>query len=169
MLFHYLFLIGSIGGFFLELFYRKIIFNKWIKPGVFKGCYLPLYGMGLVICYFCYLLSMSVIFKLVLVMFLLTFIELMCGVIFIKKLRIPLWDYSNEFFNYKGIICLKYSISWLLLGGMSFLVFEYVNWPITKIMNIVVLLFEIVLGVDVILFFLTKIMKNKKRKLHLDL
>ena len=51
----FLFFIGSMGGWLLELFYRKIISKgKWINPGFLVGPYLPLYGFG--ICTF-YLLS----------------------------------------------------------------------------------------------------------------
>ena len=41
----FLFFIGSIGGWILELFYRRMISNKeWINPGFLVGPYLPLYG-----------------------------------------------------------------------------------------------------------------------------
>ena len=51
----FLFFIGSMIGWVLELFYRKMISErKWINPGFLVGPYLPLYGFGL--CTF-YLLS----------------------------------------------------------------------------------------------------------------
>ena len=154
---------------FLELFYRRIVFKKWMKPGVFRGCYLPLYGMGLVICYFCYLLPLHLIFRMLLVVILLTFIELLCGIIFIRKLKIPLWDYNNEFFNYKGLICLKYSLYWLLLAIVFFIVFSSVSIPINRFMNFIVIGYEIILIVDVTVFFVCRLVKNKKRNFHLDL
>lgn len=41
----FLFFIGSIVGWILELFYRRIVSNgKWINPGFLVGPYLPLYG-----------------------------------------------------------------------------------------------------------------------------
>jgi len=144
MLFNYMFLfmVGSIGGYFLELFYRKIINNKWIKPGVFKGIYLPLYGMGLCICYFSYNLDTNIIFKLLLCVSLLTFIELLCGVIFIKFFNIPLWDYSNNKYNYKGLVCLKFSLYWGLLGLICIKVFfEYINLEIFCVRSIVIFMF----------------------------
>ena len=96
----YLFMIGSIFGYFIELFYRKKVMNKWIKPGIFKGVYLPLYGMGLCISYFIYNLEVNALFKVILSILLLTLIELLCGFIFIKCFKIPLWDYSDKLFNY---------------------------------------------------------------------
>lgn len=41
----FLFFIGSIIGWLMELVFRKIISSgKWINPGFLVGPYLPLYG-----------------------------------------------------------------------------------------------------------------------------
>jgi len=133
MLFNYLFIfmIGSILGCFFELIYRKAVFNKWIKPGVFTLCYLPLYGIGLCISYFIYNLDVNIIFKVILAMILLTFIEFVCGLIFIKYFRIPLWDYNDKFLNYKGLICFKFSVYWGILAFIfiSF-IFPFINFEL---------------------------------------
>ena len=52
----YLFFIGSVLGWVLELFYRRFISGanperKWINPGFCVGPYVPLYGSGLCILY----------------------------------------------------------------------------------------------------------------------
>lgn len=169
MLFRYLFFVGSIGGFFIELFYRRLVLKKWVKPGVFKGFYLPLYGIGLVICYLCYMLEWHIIFKVFLTVILLTCIELICGVIFIKKLKIDLWNYSNEYLNYKGLICIKFSFYWLLLSLISFMFFKNINICINNLLIFFIGVFEIILAVDVVLFFASKIITNKKNNFHLDL
>ena len=169
MLFHYLFFIGSIGGFFLELFYKKFKTRRWIKPGVFKGCYLPLYGMGLVICHLCYIIEISFLTRLLLAAFLLTFIELLCGLVFIKGFEIPLWDYSKELLNYKGLICLKFSFIWLMLASLFFLVFKYIVLYENTLMNAIIFLYEIILMIDFFLFIYSKLSKSKKRNFRLDL
>ena len=156
MLFHYFYFICSIGGFFLELLYRKYKFNKWIKPGVFKGFYLPLYGLGLVICYLCYKLPILFILKLLLAGILLTLIELICGVIFIKKYKIPLWDYSTNFGNYKGLICVKFSLIWFLLALVTFFIFSKLNVIIYPFLKIIIFVFEFIMLIDVISFFIQK-------------
>ena len=45
----YLFFIGSVFGWVLELFYRNLTqkHSKWINPGFCTGPYLPIYGFGL--------------------------------------------------------------------------------------------------------------------------
>ena len=50
----FLFFIGSVFGWVLELFFRRFISannpeRKWINPGFCVGPYLPLYGSGLCI------------------------------------------------------------------------------------------------------------------------
>lgn len=52
----YLFFIGSVLGWILELFFRKYFSgsnpeHKWINPGFCTGPYVPLYGFGLCILY----------------------------------------------------------------------------------------------------------------------
>lgn len=164
MLFNYLFLfsVGSVLGFFLELFYRKIVEQKWLKPGVFKGIYLPLYGMGLCICYFVFNIHISFIFKVVLIVCLLTLIEFLCGMIFIKYFKIPLWDYSDKFLNYKGLICFEFSIYWGLLGMALLLIFPFINFNTFNNLIILVCIvsFLCLLVVDFIVTFV-KLIKNK--------
>ena len=50
----FLFFVGSVAGWVLELFYRRFFSRnnperKWINPGFLTGPYLPLYGFSLVI------------------------------------------------------------------------------------------------------------------------
>ena len=35
-------------------------------------------------------------------------------------MKVKLWDYSKEKFNYKGIICLRFSIIWAILGAIYY-------------------------------------------------
>lgn len=117
VMFLYLFVIGSLIGWVIELFYRRFFSTKrWINPGFLNGPFLPLYGFGLSIMYFICLLALSWWMKAIIIAVLMTFIELIAGIIFINIMKIKLWDYSNERFNYKGIISLKYSIFWGILG-----------------------------------------------------
>ena len=47
-----LFVIGSVLGYMLEVFYRRIFSrHKWMNPGFLLGPYLPIYGIGVVVLY----------------------------------------------------------------------------------------------------------------------
>ena len=143
----------------LELFYRRIMLGKWIKPGVFYGVYLPLYGIGTCICYFVYNLMIDIMLKTILIVILLTFIELICGIIFIKYFKIPLWDYQKNKYNYRGLICLKFSIYWGFLGFVCIkFVFPSVNFEAFEIRKLILFmyLFYVIFVSDVMyrLFYL---------------
>ncbi len=51
-----------------------------------------------------------------------TSIELLTGLIFNKKNNI--WDYTEKPFNYKGQICLLYSLYWCILSYPAIMIFE---------------------------------------------
>ena len=127
----FLFYIGSMLGWVLELFFRRIISKtgKWINPGFLVGPYLPLYGFGLCIlflmasgeAYFPPIpdyLKKLLLFILMAVM--MTAIEYIAGIIFIKHMKVELWNYNNEWGNIDGIICPKYSLFWAILGAMYY-------------------------------------------------
>lgn len=44
-----------------------------------------------------------------------TLCEFLCGIIVNIKLKLNVWDYSNNKFNIKGQICPFYSVLWTLL------------------------------------------------------
>lgn len=127
----FLFYIGSMLGWVLELFFRRLILKtgKWINPGFLVGPYLPLYGFGLCIlflmasgeAYFPPIpdyLKKLLLFILMAVM--MTAIEYIAGIIFIKHMKVELWNYNNEWGNIDGIICPKYSLFWAILGAMYY-------------------------------------------------
>ena len=49
-----------------------------------------------------------------------TFLEFIAGLIFIKGMKIKLWDYSDCFGNIKGIICPQFSFYWIVLSALYY-------------------------------------------------
>lgn len=49
-----------------------------------------------------------------------TLLEYIAGLIFIKGMKVKLWDYTNEKFNLQGIICLRFSVYWAILGAVYY-------------------------------------------------
>lgn len=129
----FVFMVFSFLGWILELFYRRFCSQKkWVNPGFLRGPYLPIYGIGVVLLTaFIFIMTIfenvffsKIIFHLVIIIgigILMTIIELIAGLIFIKKMNIRLWDYSDCKFNFQGIICLKFSIYWTILGAIFYL------------------------------------------------
>jgi uncharacterized membrane protein len=124
---------GSLIGWVLELFYRRFVSKanperKWINPGFLVGPYLPLYGFGLVAMYVLSQIDVSSIEDETvqrLVLFLLmavamTLIEYVAGTIFIRGMKVKLWDYTHEWGNVQGIICPRFSFYWAVLSAVYY-------------------------------------------------
>ena len=48
----FLYMLGSVGGWVIELFFRRFFSTKkWINPGFLNGPYLPMYGAGTLLLY----------------------------------------------------------------------------------------------------------------------
>lgn len=123
LMFVYIFYIGSTSGWILELFFRRIVHKKWVNPGFLVGPYLPIYGFGLCILTYTYIFfsdkDISTIVVVLLMGCAMTLIELIGGLSF-QKSGVKLWDYSNQWGNYKGIICPLFSAIWTVLGGLYY-------------------------------------------------
>lgn len=129
----YLFFIGSVLGWVLELFYRRFISGanperKWINPGFCVGPYVPLYGFGL-----CILFVLAYIGDAhevnttggKLLMFLgmavsMTAIEYIAGIVSLKFMKIRLWDYSKQWGNIQGLICPAFSALWAAVSAVYY-------------------------------------------------
>ena len=128
----FLFFMGCIVGWGIEVIFRRFkkenVSRKWVNPGFLVGPYLPLYGFGLCGLYLLASLENTSLIEEVtagskIVLFLImaivmTLFEYIAGLIFIKGMHVQLWDYSKEKFNIQGIICLKFSIFWAILGAI---------------------------------------------------
>ena len=117
----------SILGWVLEVFYRSVRDKRFVNPGLLRGPYLILYGTSiLVLMVAVSLLQGSHVLTKVLVYFVITTgLELGSGFIAQCFFQVRLWDYSDQRFNYRGHICLKFSIYWILLA----FAFEYLVLP----------------------------------------
>lgn len=142
----FLFFFGSVLGWVIELFFRRISEGKWINPGFLRGPYLPIYGFGLLLMYLMCRIDLSaipwlwaeIVLRILLIGLCMTLIEYIAGIIFIKWMKVKLWDYSQEKFNIQGIICLRFSLIWTAIGAVYYLLLDnlfclMVSWLIDHI------------------------------------
>ena len=124
----FLFFIGSVFGWVLELLYRNIVHkhDRWINPGFCTGPYVPLYGFGLCILFLLatvedmHLIPDPAWNKAVTILLMavsMTGIEYIAGVICLKLWKVRLWDYSDQWGNIQGLICPAFSLIWGLVGA----------------------------------------------------
>ena len=128
----FLFFTGSITGWCIEVLFRRIFTaKKWINPGFLTGPYLPLYGFGVTGLFAIslipvdtgmYWLDSVIIIGIMGVA--MTLIEYIAGLIFIKGLKIKLWDYSDRKGNVQGIICPLFSFFWLIICAFYYFVID---------------------------------------------
>ena len=143
----YLFFIGSLFGYVLELFYRRFFSaanpeRKWINPGFCVGPYIPLYGTGLCILYLLAMagssgsLGQTTGGKLLMFVFMaisMTAIEYAAGIFLLKYMNLRLWDYTHLKGNIQGLICPQFSLIWALLGAVYYFlvhphILDALNW-----------------------------------------
>ena len=123
-----LFVIGSLLGWVIELFFRRFVSQKkWMNPGFLTGPYLPIYGFGVVVLYAVSNIPLGIpiqawdiVVRVVIIGIGMTLIEFIAGLIFIKGFKIKLWDYSNRKGNIMGIICPSFSLIWLAVGSLYY-------------------------------------------------
>lgn len=130
----FLFFIGSILGWIMEVLFRRFISDankerKWINPGLLIGPYLPLYGVALCVLYLLALLEQfhfidnplgnKLLLFAVMTIFM-TLIEYITGALCLKLGNIRLWDYRDKWGNIKGIICPEFSLIWGILGAVYY-------------------------------------------------
>lgn len=123
-----LFVVGSLMGWIIELFFRRFVTQKkWMNPGFLMGPYLPIYGFGVVVLYAVSniplgieLQVVDIVIRILIIGVGMTLIEFIAGLIFIKGLKIKLWDYSDRKGNIMGIICPIFSLAWLIVGSLYY-------------------------------------------------
>jgi len=143
----FLFFIGSMIGWVIEVVFRKFFSSgnpehRWVNPGFLTGPYLPLYGTGLVILFLIASLERRidignpVVAKLLLFAAMavcMTGIEYIAGIGCLKLAHIRLWDYSNNWGNIQGMICPLFSFFWTVLGAVYYFlihphILDALNW-----------------------------------------
>ncbi len=126
--FGFTFSVFSVAGWVLEVIYRSLSQMRFVNPGMLHGPYLPLYGTGALLLMRCVCLigNSSIMMKIIVYLSVTTGLELFAGFVSQKCFHNLLWDYSNEWLNYKGYICLKFSIYWVFLAFL----FEYLILPL---------------------------------------
>lgn len=100
-------------GWCLEVTYQAVEHGKFINRGFLGGPYCPIYGVGVIIVTLAlYPLRETIILLYVGSVVLTSSLELVTGYVLEKIFHQQWWDYSDERFNVRGYICLKFSLLW---------------------------------------------------------
>lgn len=111
----FIFIITSMCGWVMELIYSSISLHRLNIPGFLFGPYIPLYGMGSVI-----IIALcddkNILKKIGKIFVLTTTLEYVISIALEIVVHRKWWDYSNNFLNINGRVCLLYSLYWVVLG-----------------------------------------------------
>ncbi len=162
-----LFTAYSFLGWLLEVIYRFIIDRKVLNPGFFYGPYLPIYGVSALAVILLAIMTDNypiVVFSGALFV---TALEYIVGTVAENYFGMKLWDYSDNKFNIKGRICLKYSLLWAALIAIFILfIHPYIFEQIVKIPFLYKILITVFLsGIYFYDFILTLFLVLNLRKL----
>ena len=127
----WLFFIYSFAGVIVEMIYCFLIEHRGViesRLGILYLPFNPLYGLGGVAVtvllaqffanpFLVFLIGMAVC----------TVLEYLASLVMEKVFKSVFWDYSKEFLNIQGRVCLKYSIFWGLLSLFLIYVLDVVD------------------------------------------
>lgn len=111
------FIIYSFFGWVLESIFKSILQRKFVNSGFLYGPLCPIYGFGAIII----LLFLNTFKDNIVLLFIAGFVvlsvwEYIVGAVLEKKFNTKYWDYSENFLNIKGRVCLMNSTFWGVLG-----------------------------------------------------
>jgi uncharacterized protein len=147
----YFFVIFAILGWVLETVYRSVRNGRLVNPGFQKGCYLSIYGWGALIVLAGHMLlrAYAIPVRILFYFILLSALEFCTGLIMEVLFRTRLWDYSNERFNIRGHVCLRFSIIWTVLAvGLDFWLDFLIPWALqihTRLYPAIDIVFSLIL------------------------
>lgn len=164
------FFVYSFLGWCTEVAYATYRTNKVVNRGFLNGPVCPIYGFGVVIVLICLTPFKENPFLLFICSVILTtLLELVTGFVLEKFFNTKWWDYSNQKWNLKGYICVKFSILW---GGACLLIVDIFHAFIDKLLSklpytlgvILIIIFSVVIIVDLICTVLQMINLKKITK-----
>lgn len=109
----YYFIIYSFLGWCLEVVYHIFTEKKFINRGFLHGPLCPIYGScGALLAYFVKPVQHNYILVFLVGAVIASIVEYIAGYVLEHLFGARWWDYSQEKFNLKGYICLKFSLIW---------------------------------------------------------
>ena len=121
----YIFVIYSILGFIVETLYTSILSHRFMHRGFLFGPYIPIYGFGAAfITFFIQGFQGKPLVIFILSLIICSLLEYITSYVLEILFHARWWDYSKQFMNLNGRICLKNSC---LFGIGGILIVDVIN------------------------------------------
>ncbi|WP_294387812.1 putative ABC transporter permease [uncultured Clostridium sp.] len=152
----YNFFVYGFIGWIIENIFSYYIHGHFQKEGFLKGPFKPMYAIAMAWMLELYKIVPNIKFLIIISFIIPTTVEYITGFVMRKFFNNDYWDYSKEKFNYEGIICLKFSIIWVILSVIDvkvihpyfvYKIFDSINgiWPGLSILFILALFMDEIL------------------------
>jgi len=163
-----MFIIYSIIGWIVEIFYNAFLQKKIVNRGFLIGPYCPIYGFGAIfITFFLTKYYESPIILFIIAVIICALLEYITSYLMEKIFNARWWDYSDMKYNINGRICLETMIPFGLLGcfiiyisnPLLYNLFNVMSLSLTLVISIVlasIFILDIVFSLQVV----TNLRKN---------
>lgn len=169
------FTIYSFFGWLLETVYASVKQRKFINRGFLIGPFTPIYGFSAILIIISSKLiinifgdysksSISLLMSIFVSTLFVTLLELITGYILEKSFNAKWWDYSEEPLNFKGYICLRFSLLW---GILSFLLIHIVHPKIVNFVKVIPDAFKVFVAIFIFMYFIFDTYKSIENTLDL--
>ncbi|NLY45287.1 MAG: hypothetical protein GX053_04770 [Tissierella sp.] len=111
----------------MSYFFIEIMWRGYSHIGMFVLGGLCFILIGLISEYY-FKPKGSLIILLIISSLVITFMELIFGLILNLVFKLEIWDYSTLKYNFIGQICLRYSIYWFFLSLPAILFYDYIRY-----------------------------------------
>lgn len=159
MEFLYNFFIYGFIGWIIENIFSYYIHGHFQKDGFLKGPFKPMYAIAMAWILELYNVLPNIMFLIIISFIIPTSVEYITGFLMRRFFHKDYWNYSKEKYNYEGIICLRFSLIWVLLSIIAvkiihpYFIYEIYNL-LNEILPILLILFISALCIDEILTFI---------------
>ncbi|QNB45003.1 hypothetical protein BR63_00895 [Thermanaerosceptrum fracticalcis] len=139
-----IFSLYSFGGWVLETVYASIREKRFVNRGFLSGPFVPIYGFGALLVIFSSRIADNILgagtmyslpVKFFLAFLLASFLEYLVSLAMEKIFGCRWWDYSENFLNIQGRVCLSYSLLWGLLACLLVEVVHPVSLSLLEVVN----------------------------------
>lgn len=146
-------------GWIIENVFSYYIHGHFQKDGFLKGPFKPMYAIAMACILELYKIVPNKIFLIIISFIIPTSVEYITGFLMRKFFNKDYWDYSKEKYNCEGIICLRFSLIWVLLSVIDVkIIHPYFVYKIYNLLNGIwpslSILFVLALCIDEILTFI---------------
>lgn len=164
------FIIYSFFGWILESIVKTILTKKIVNSGFLYGPFCPIYGIGAIIM----LLFLGKFKNDIIILFAMGFLvlsmwEYAVGVLLEKVFQTKYWDYTENFCNIKGRVCLLNSLFWGFLGVIFIRVIHpFIENYINQISQTTIIIASVTIGIWMLIDFIVTSIKVKNIQLKVD-